>query len=155
QALQLRVDGKLLPDGQGVLALAKPAKNASATWTVPVPPGKHDLAVLARCPDVSGASEPRAIDVPATAAQNDAALYLVAVAINYKNAPQLPDLGCPDRDAEAIEKAFRAACVGSNTLFSRHDTQLLQDTKATREGVLAALQAVRAKKPRPQDLVVF
>ena len=114
EMLRLLVDGRPLPDNQGVERLAAAQKKATARWTIPkLPGGKLELKVLARCPDVSGVSASPAVVVPA-AEKDRPALHVVAVGVNYANSPSLK-LDCPQNDAEAVAEAFRDACTGRTT----------------------------------------
>src|SRR5262249_14530852 len=116
EMLRLLVDGRPLPNNLGVEQLAKPQKKATVTWTIPqLPPGRVELKVMARCPDVSGLSAPRVVQVPAAAAQRPA-LHVVSVGINYKGKKGL-DLDCPVNDAEGISKAFAGACAGNDAFY--------------------------------------
>ena len=154
QMLRLLVDGRPLPDRQGIETLAKGQKKVSVKWTISnLPGGQLELKVLARCPDVTGLSAHRVVNVPTTA-KNRPVLHVVAVGINYAGKPNL-ELGCPKNDAEAVASAFSGACTGSDNLFRQsRPAQRLLEKDATTKGVLAALGKIR-KGVKPQDLVVF
>src|SRR5262249_46276534 len=155
EALRLLVDGRPLPDGQGVAQLAKAEQKTTIRWTIPnLPAGKVELKVLARCPDVSGVSDAREVVVPVKP-KDRPALHLIAVGLNDMGDKKLA-LNCPKNDAEAIHREFVKACVGPANLFgpARSTSRLLVDQQATAKKVLATLQEVR-KQVRPGDLLVF
>ncbi len=154
QMLQLRVDGKQLPDNQGTKNLGEGRKADKVTWTIEqLPPGKLELRVMAFCPDVTGRSAAREYEVPEDP-KNRPALHLVSIGLNYDNDADLK-LDCPRNDATAIAKAFPEACVGPKNLFGKApEPLLLLDKEATAQKVLAALDKVR-KRVKPRDLLVL
>jgi hypothetical protein len=152
ETLKLFVDGRPLPGGISVRALKTGER--TVTWVVPeMPPGKVELKVLARAANVFGISEPKKIDVPVPAALRPK-LHIVSVGLTYTGDKALSLGAVPKNDAEAIEKAFPAACVGPNNLFVRAYPKLLLDKSATAPKVLSALEDV-LKVVKPRDLVVF
>ena len=154
QMLRLLVDGRPLPDKQGIENWAKGQKKVSAKWTISnLPGGKLELKVLARCPDVTGLSAHRVVNVPQNA-KNRPVLHVVSVGINYAGKANLA-LDCPKNDALAVSSAFSDACTGADNLFRQErPAQQLLEKDATTKGVLAALGKIR-KEVKPQDLVVF
>jgi WD40 repeat protein len=150
-ALRLLVDGRPLPDGQGVLDLKEPQEKAEAEWEVTLPPGEHELKVLARSPDAAGASAALAVKVP-VAARGGPTLHLLAVGINeYRNKDL--HLNFAANDAREVSDAF-IGCAGPGNLFGAIQPQTLLDEKATRPGVLTAIGEIR-KGVKPGDLVVM
>ncbi len=150
EALRLLIDGVPV-EGK---SLEPAQQTASATWTVTVPAGTHELKVLARCPDVSGVSAAREVRVPTTE-KDRPALHLLAVGLNEMGDPDLKLKG-PKGDAEAIKAEFKKACVGAGNLFgaARSTLELLVDRAATATAVLDKLTEAR-KKVKPGDLVVL
>jgi WD40 repeat protein len=155
-SLRLLVDGRPLPDGAGLLDLKEPKDNAEAEWEVTLPPGEHELKVLAHSPDTAAASaavrvnvKPPA-DVPAKAGPT---LHLLAVGINqYQNKDLC--LRCAAQDAESLAGAFRKHCVGPGNVFGAvRGGEPLLNARATRAGVLEALGALR-RGVKPADLAV-
>jgi hypothetical protein len=61
QSLRLLIDGRPVLQAR---SFDKGVETATATWPVRVEEGKHELRVLARCPDVSGVSAPCEVAVP-------------------------------------------------------------------------------------------
>jgi WD40 repeat protein len=154
ESLRLLVNGRALPDDQGVFEPKAPRAKLKHTWTIAqMPPGVLKLKVLAQCPDVSGLSPARAVRVPTTP-KDRPALHVLSVGLNYTGKAGLA-LDCPVNDAEAIAKAFGAACAGGDNLF-RMDSppRKLLEEKATAKAVLQELAGLR-KKVKPQDLLVF
>jgi WD40 repeat protein len=154
-ALRLLVDGRPLPDGQGVQEWKRGQAKAEAEWTVTLPPGPHELKVLARSADTGDASA--AVSVPAPAAAPAAAarpsLYIIAVGID--NYPQKDlQLGCAVADAKGLADAFTKGCAGKDNLFGPVLPTRLLNKDATRCAVLCALEEARAAV-KPGDLLVF
>jgi WD40 repeat protein len=152
QSLRLLVDGRPLPDGQGVLELKPAQEKAEATWEVDLPPGDHELKVMARSPDTAGASAGVPVAV-AVAAGNRPTLHVIAVGINAYQQPALR-LGCAVADAEGLADAFGAHCAGPANLFGQARVAPLLDKEATRAAVLEALKAAR-QAVKVGDLLVF
>ena len=157
QMLRLLVDGRPLPNGEGVKEI-KEGQKAEAKWTIPnMPGGRLELKVLARCKDVTGVSAVRIVEVP-VAVKDRPVLHILAVGINYKGKPGLA-LDCAQNDATAVVQAFNTACTGKDNLFRQEKPpqkppQLLLEEAATTKAMLAALKEIR-RKVKPQDLVVF
>jgi WD40 repeat protein len=149
--LRLLVDGRPLPDGQGVLDFKPAREKADAEWEVELPPGEHELKALARSPDTAGASA--GIPVAAAAAAARPALHVIAVGID-DYAQKALQLKCAVADARGLADAFAKDCVGKGNLFGDvHPTTLL-DEKAKRDAVLAALKDAH-KAVKSGDLLVF
>jgi hypothetical protein len=152
-ALRLLVDGRPLPDGEGMLDLKEGQSKAEATWEVTLPPGEHELKVLARGPATAGASPAVALAVPTPAAAARPTLHVIAVGINAYQQPAL-HLACAVADARELADAFPKDCAGPANLFGQAKVTALIDAGATRDAVLAALKAARAAV-KPGDLLVF
>jgi WD40 repeat protein len=151
-SLELRVDGRPLPDGKGLLKLKEGLPKAEAEWEVELTPGAHDLKVLARSPDVASASAPLAVEVHETT-DDRPTLYLIAVGINTYQTP-IRKLGCSIEDAKGLAGAFPKYCTGPGNLFREGKVTPLLQAEATREAILAALKQVR-QVVKPGDLLVF
>ena len=153
-SLQLRVDGRPLPDGQAVLELKAAQDKAEATWEVELPPGEHELKVLARSPDTAGASSAVSLDVPVpSAAAERPTLHLIAVGINAYPQKAL-QLGCAVADAQGLAETFGKHCAGPGNLFDKVNPTTLLDGQAKRDAILGALKGVR-QAVKPGDLLVF
>jgi WD40 repeat protein len=152
-ALQLRVDGRPLPQGTGVLDLKDAQQKAETEWEVELPPGEHELKVLARCRDVTGISP--AVSINAQAAASDRpTLYLIAAGINDYPEKSL-HLTCAVGDAQGLAEAFPKCCAGKDNLFRQAKVTPLLNEKATRGAILEAFKAARAVPVQPGDLLVF
>jgi WD40 repeat protein len=151
QSLRLLLDGRPHPDAAP--KEVKPGAPAAAEWTIEeLPGGRHELKVLARCPDVSGVSE--AVPVSTDLADKDKPLlYRVCVGVNDYDQKGLK-LGSARQDAEAVFEALEKCCTGKGNRFRTADGVKLLDRDATRDAVLKALKDVRQKKVKPGDLVV-
>ena len=151
-ALRLLVDGRPLPEGGGVLDLKSAQEKAEAEWEVELPPGSHELKVLARSPDTAGASPAVPLDVPlSTPAQPT--LHVIAVGID-EYAQKALKLECAVSDAREIAQAFKEHCAGKGNLFGDVKATTLLNGDATREAVLGALKGAR-QAVKPGDLLVF
>jgi WD40 repeat protein len=150
EELRLLLDGRLHP------AVApkkiKAGQAAEATWLIDELPGRHELKVLARCPDVSGASEPVAVQA-ALPDDNRPVLYRLCVGVNDYDQKGLT-LGSARQDAEAVFAALAKDCAGKDNRFREARGKPLLDKAATRQAVLDALQESRTQGAKPGDLVV-
>jgi hypothetical protein len=152
QSLRLLVDGRPLPGGAGVLDLKPAQEKAEAQWTVALPPGEHELKVLARGPGTAGVSAGVRVVVPG-AAPAPPALHVIAVGINDYRQKAL-HLDGAVADARGVAEALEKQCAGPGNLFRGVTATTLLDGRATREAVLGALKEARAAV-RPGDLLVF
>jgi WD40 repeat protein len=151
-SLRLLVDGRPLPDGKGVLDLAQAQAQAEQEWEIQLPPGDHELKLLARSADTAATSE--VVHVPLTRAIHERpVLHLVTVGIDRYRRKGLR-LDCAAEDARALDGAFRAGCAGSDNLFGKVTGDPLIDEKATRDAVLGALKEAQ-REAKPGDLLVF
>jgi hypothetical protein len=88
--------------------------------------------------------------IPIKPKENDIQLYLFVVGVNtYKN-PRYT-LNYAHADAVAFTEALTA---GSQGLFGKINTTVLNDADATKEGMKAAFEKIKATA-NPQDLFVF
>jgi WD40 repeat protein len=154
QSLRLLVDGRPLPDGQGVREWKEGQASAEAVWTVTLPPGAHELKALARSPDTAGVSAAESVDVPVPSAAVDRpALHVIAVGID-KYPQQSLHLDCAVADAKGLADAFTKGCAGPGNLFGAAPATTLLNEQASRAAVLDALQEAH-KAVKPGDLLVF
>jgi hypothetical protein len=156
QALRLLVDGRPFPGkgGQTEYEKGKEKDKDTVEWTVTLPPGMHQLAVLARSADASGVSSEVPIDHRAKT--EIPTLHVIAVGINKYEDPGL-ELTCAARDAEGIVAAFKKGCKGEIYGEVRAAPPLI-DEKATRDAVLKAIEELRTdkdKKVKDNDLLVI
>jgi hypothetical protein len=90
------------------------------------------------------------VNVPAKPEVNSIQLHLFVVGVNnYKN-PKY-NLNYAQADAAAFTEAITN---GSHGLFAKVNTTILKDEEATREGITAAFEKIKAAA-NPQDLFVF
>lgn len=88
--------------------------------------------------------------IPVKPKENDIQLYLFVVGVNtYKN-PKYT-LNYAQADATAFTEALTS---GSQGLFGKINTTILKDAEATKEGITAAFEKIKAAA-NPQDLFVF
>ncbi len=88
--------------------------------------------------------------IPAKPQENEIQLYLFVVGVNtYKN-PKYT-LNYAQADATAFTEALTA---GSKGLFGKINTTFLKDAEATKEGITAAFEKIKAAA-NPRDLFVF
>jgi hypothetical protein len=153
QSLRLLVDGRPLPDGQGVLELKPAQEKAEATWEVELPPGNHELKVMARSPDTAGVSAGVPAGVPVPAAANQPTLHVIAVGID-QYAQKALELKCAVADAQGLADAFGKHCAGQANLFGKAQVTPLLNKDANRAAVLDALKGAR-QAVKAGDLLVF
>ena len=88
--------------------------------------------------------------IPVKTRENDIQLYLFVVGVNtYKN-PKYT-LNYAKADAAAFTEAIT---TGSAGLFGKINTTILNDADATKEGITAAFEKIKAAA-NPQDLFIF
>ncbi len=88
--------------------------------------------------------------IPVKTKEDDIQLYLFVVGVNtYKN-PKYT-LNYAHADAAAFTEAIT---TGSQGLFSKINTTILNDADATKEGIAAAFEKIKAAA-NPQDLFIF
>jgi hypothetical protein len=150
-ALRVLLDGRPLPNGAGVWD-PDGRTPAGGEFTFDVPPGLHDLKVLARNEDGAGLSAAVSVRGPKDASKQPT-LYRVCVGVS-EYAASSQNLGSAAKDARALYDALAKSCVGPDNLFGKAAGELLSNKDATRERVLKALAAVR-KSAKPGDLLVL
>ncbi len=157
EALRLQLDGRSLPDGQGYVE-PKLSVKAEATWEVTVPPGTHQLTVLARGSDASDFSNAVEVKV-AEPPGRQPTLHPLTVGINYRWNPALDRefgwLDAAENDAGSLLAALAKNCTGPGNHFGAVAGSPLVGRAATKQAVLDGLNAIRVKGAKPGDLVVF
>ena len=150
-AMRLLLDGRPLGGGAGQRAVAA-GETAAATWELDVPPGTHELKLLARNEDNSAVSNPLSVTIPKSAGQQPV-LHRLCVGINEYQLPAY-NLGAAAKDAKDVFAALEQYCVGPENRFGSVAGTLLTNKQATRAGVLKAIGEIR-KAAKPGDLVVL
>ena len=136
QALRVLVDGRPLPDNQG-----RSTKDKDE-WTLPLPPGKHRVAVLARRADASGISDELEID--SRPLKDKPVMHVLAIGVNHYQDKDL-NLNCAATDATLLAKTFERTCKGD--LFADVRTQTLLNEKATAKAILRAIRRSGPTRP--------
>jgi hypothetical protein len=152
KALRLLVDGRPLPDRQGLAEYKDGKQKEDIPWTVKLPPGPHQLAVLARSADTSAISNEE--EVNCTEAKDLPVLHVLAIGVNKYKEPKL-DLNCAENDARGIARAFEKGCKGE--LFGKVSPTILIDKQASRQAILDAIKDLRSNektKVKDNDLLV-
>jgi WD40 repeat protein len=150
-ALRLLVNGRPYSGGAGVRAVAEPRLGeVEGTWSVDLPPGLYNLAVAAESRVSVAVSEPVAVQVGTTDADERPDLYVLAVGINDYPDPMKLHFAAPD--ADAITKAFREF---GGRAFRRVEVKLLKDKEATRKHVEQGLDWLAGKATHRDVTVVF
>jgi len=148
-ALRLLVDGRPLADGLAYTTFDQAKESATTEWSITLPPGKHQLTVLARCADASSKSNSIDIVVNDPAKQNT--LHVLAVGVSdYEDGTLKLDFAA--KDAEDIAANFPKCCKGE--LFHDVRSEALVNGKARKAGILKRVAEMR-KQVRPNDLVVI
>jgi len=147
--LRLLMDGRPLADGSANERFGDGKVKAGAEWSVMLPPGKHQLTVLARCPDASSKSNSIDVEVADPARQNT--LRVLAIGVNdYEDSTLKLDFAA--KDAQDIAANFQKCCKGE--LFTEVHGQTLVNAAARKDAVLKELAELR-KLAKPNDLVVI
>jgi serine/threonine protein kinase len=144
---RLLLDGRSLPNREGVIQLDKGREQAEAEWTVMVPNGLHELKALARCPDVAGVSE--ALQVKFDDPAQRPVLHLLAIGVDDYLQKGLK-LGFAVNDARELAQAFQDHARG---VFQKVEATVITDQQATRPNISEWLTGI-GKKTKPGDLVV-
>jgi hypothetical protein len=147
-ALRLLVDGRPLPDGAAHEKFAEGKKVAQIEWAVTLPPGKHQLAALVRCPDSSALSNAIEASVADPSKQNT--LHVLSIGINdYEDSTLKLEFAA--KDAQEIAANFEKCCKGE--LFQNVNSVVLADAKARKQAILDHVGELR-KKAKSNDLAV-
>ena len=152
KSLRLFVDGHLFNDAKAAIAFDNGVSKDEREWTVELPPGDHQVAVLARSEDATGLSNK--VEVDCRPAKDKPVLHVLAIGVSeYKN--KALDLGCPHKDAQLLAKTFKSQCQGN--LFGEVRTTVLLNKDATAAGIRAAIDMLRTDpqtKAKANDLVI-
>ena len=147
--MQLMLDGR--PVVGALHVIADPKLGAvEATWTIPVPEGRHLLSVVARSAVSSGLSTETEVaynDAKARAARPT--LYVLSIGINDYVKDR--KLNVAVKDAEGIEEVFKSK---SKTTYREVKTKLLTNKQATKQGILDGLTWLH-KNMQAQDVAVI
>src|SRR5207253_897334 len=138
-SLRLLLNGRPLPDGKGLKECGKDALSAGAEWELTLPPGKHELKVLARSEDAAELSNVVEENVPEKK-ENRPILHTLCIGVNKYKEDGL-ELKAAVNDATALNNALKASCVGADNLFGDCRPKLLTD--ATRAQILDELTDIR------------
>lgn len=151
-ALQLLIDDRPYAGPDALKTLDTPrAGPVTSTWKVTLPPGPHEIRVLARTEASLGTSRGMVREGPPTPVTNPA-LYLVAVGIDAYPSPLA--LRGAVNDATLLEKTFKKH---SSPLFRTIETNLITDQTTrvpTRQGILDGLGWLKQHMTR-DDVGVF
>ena len=150
-SMRLLLDGRPLAEGRGYLAV-QPGERAEMVWDVTLPPGQHELKLLARSEDSPAISAPLVLRAPKDASQLPT-LYRICIGINEYDQPGLR-LTAAAKDAQDLHSALAQYCVGPENHFGAIQGPIFLNAQATRAAVIAAFEKVR-KDAKPGDLVVF
>ena len=148
-SLRLMMDGRVVPGKETVVEFKDgKLKVEPFEWTIELPEGEHQFAVLARCPDSSAISP--AVRVKHVNAAKLPTLHVLTVGINDYKFGGL-DLLYAAPDAEALAAAFAKNCKGQP--FREVKTKILINQQATAKNIAAELAELRGAVAQ-QDLVI-
>jgi WD40 repeat protein len=149
--MQLLLDGRPYQGDKGTIAFPKSKPGAAeGTWTVQLPPGKHELSVRASSAVSSGVSEAvEATYKPPDDKDLRPSLYVLAIGINAY--PGDFKLGCAVKDAQDLTKTFEDK---SKALYRQVLTRLVLDKEATRDGILKGFAWLKGQM-KPHDVAVI
>ena len=153
KSLRLFVDGRPFTDTKAAAAFERGVLNDVQEWSVTLPPGKHQVAVLVRSADSSGISNELELDC--RAAVDKPVMHVLAIGVDVYQDKAL-NLGCAVNDARLIADTFTRTCKGA--LYPEVNTQVLLNDMATRDGIRDAIRALRTNskcKVKDNDLVVI
>ena len=152
-AVQLQVDGRpyVGPGDKALITLDKPQKGkVEVTWDVVLPPGKHDVKVLARTEASLGTSRGLSYErAGGIAEKKDPMLYVLAIGID-EYPPGLKLGGCVN-DANDLANAFKKH---SKPPFSDVEVNILTDKQATRDGMRAGIKWLKEHQTA-SDVAIF
>jgi WD40 repeat protein len=151
KSMRLLLDGKAIPGAAGLYAV-KPGQSAATTWDIELPPGPHELKLLAKDDDGAAVSEPLRVVGPKSVASQPTLHRLCVGVGEYRN--RAYNLDSAGKDAIDLYAALERHCVGPGNRFGKATGKLLTNKDATREAVLVAITSIR-KAAKPGDLVVF
>ena len=146
-AMRVLLDGRPLPNGAGVWTTGP----TESEFEVDIPPGQHELKLLARSADGSSVSDPVLVRGP-KAAGPPQTLYRVCVGIDAYDQTGLK-LATAAKDARDVFDALGRHCVGPDNRYAQVGGELVLDKDATRERVKKALEDT-GRKAKPGDLMV-
>jgi WD40 repeat protein len=153
--LQLLIDGRPYTGEKGQITLDKPEKGpVKASWEVTVPPGPHEVRVLARTGASLGTS--RGMGVLAAEDQpgmkkEPPALYVLAFGIDGYADTGLK-LGGAVNDATKLEKVFEKY---SSALFSKVEAKVLLDKDANKAGMLKGFDWLKERMTTRDLAIIF
>ena len=150
-SLQLLVDDRPYTGKDGLVTIAQTkAGPVQRTWQFDLPPGPHDIRVLARTDASLGSSRGIKRGDPQTApAKKEANLYVLAVGINAY--PGALKLNGAVSDAKNLGKAFTE---NSAKVFGNIEVKEIIDKEATKAGIRAGLDWLKSRAT-PADVTVF
>jgi hypothetical protein len=131
-SLRLLLDGRPFQGQKGLRTIAKPQLGqASASWTVAVPAGRHVPAVQAESAVSKGVSAPLEVVAPEGGLPS---LYMVVIGVSAYPGPLR--LNYAASDAVLMAKTFREHGGG---VFKKVDVHVVTDRDATRARILSEL----------------
>jgi hypothetical protein len=149
-ALRLLLDGRPYLGSKGVRRVDAPKLGeASAEWSLTLPPGKHALTVQAESAVSKGLSSSVAVSRPVGDNPDPPNLYILAVGVSEY--PGKLKLNFAATDAQAVAQAFQQRSKG---VFGKVEVRLLTDAQATKGAVLQGLKWLEGAMT-PQDVGLF
>jgi hypothetical protein len=133
------------------------SEGVKQTWTVKLPPGEHQIAILARGTDTLGSSEPLEVVGPKASAR----LHVLAAGVSkYKNDGKGEEnkslnLTYAAKDAAEIYAVIQKRCVDDKLFAKGEMPKPLLDEAATAANILAELRKLAdGTKVKSGDLVI-
>jgi len=146
-AMRVLLDGRPLPNGAGVWTPGP----TEAEFEVDVPPGPHELKLLARSADGSAVSEGVVVR-GVKAGGPPQTLFRVCVGIDAYDQSGLK-LSTAAKDARDVFDALGRHCVGPDNRYAAAAGELVLDKDATRARVKQVLEET-GRRAKPGDLMV-
>jgi WD40 repeat protein len=150
-SLQLLIDDRPYTGEGGLFTVGMPkAGKVTHTWEIKLPPGPHQVRVLARTEASLGTSRGMTREVEPETAEQQPNLYVLAVGIDAY--PPKYRLSGAVNDAKQVEETFRQ--YSKLPLFEKVVTKRLTDKEATKEGILGGLKWLKDNM-KVKDVGVF
>ncbi|AWM36951.1 hypothetical protein C1280_07915 [Gemmata obscuriglobus] len=150
-ALRLLVNGRPYGGASGVHTVAAPRLGeVRADWSVELPPGLYNLAVVAESAVSRAVSPPVGVQVGGPTGDERPTLYLLAVGISDYPGPM--KLNYAAADADALARAFKAHGKGA---FRAVEVKLIRNKEATRGAIEQGLGWLSGKMTHRDVGVVF
>lgn len=149
--IRLYHNGKLL-DGtaRGFKELVKQGETSKKTLTVSLIPGENRLKATAFNKERIEATSKEVVVFYNEKVTGKPDMYILAVGINAYQNPKY-NLNYASNDVKGFVSALNKSAAG---IFNKVNISIVEDTKATRQGIVNEFESIKSKA-RPSDVFVF